>query len=179
MIELLVVIAIIGLVSGVITQNVTTSRAKARDNIRLNQIDQIHKALEIAATSGTNKLPYSGGGTGGQWVCLGNTTPCAGGAFNNYAPVNNAIESGISGGTVSSIPKDPLFTSGLGDAYLYNSNLNPASSISGDCDATTCPRGVYLLWVAENSATCGRGIYWDPVTNGYQCLLRIGNEVTN
>lgn len=175
MIELLVVIAIIGIVSGVVTQNVTTSRSKARDNIRLDQIDQIHKALEISATSETNKLPYSGG----NWVCLGNMTSCAGGTIYSNVTVNTAVASGISGGTISSIPKDPLFTLGIGDAYLYNSNLNP-STPSEDCTSSTvCPRGAYLAWVAENNTMCGRGIHWYETTYGHLCILRIGDSVTN
>lgn len=178
LIELLVVIAIIGLVSGVITQNVTASRSKARDNIRLNQIDQIHKALEISATSGTNKLPYSGSS---NWACLGSMSPCAGGDIYSNTTVNNAIAGGISGGTVSSIPRDPLFTSGIGDAYLYNSDLNPTAS--GNCttapDPITCPRGAYLAWVVENITMCGRGIHWIDPTNGPMCILRIGDAVTS
>lgn len=177
LIELIVVFAIIGLISGVVVQNVTTSRAKARDNMRNAQIDQINKALEISiTTSGDNKFPWPGSSA---WVCIGSTTPCAGGSFNNNATVNNAIANGISGRTVSSIPKDPLFASGVGDAYLYHPNITP--SASGACiTAGVCPNGAYLAWVVEqNTSSCGRGVFWQNVSNGYECLLRIGDAVTS
>lgn len=177
LIELLVAIAIIGVLSGVVLQSLNSARAKARNNTRLTQIDQINKALEISATGGNNKLPWPGSST---WFCLGQTTPCWGGVYTNNATVNNAIASGIAGGSVNSIPKDPSFASGVGDVYLYHPNITP--TVSGSCTASTCPNGAYLTWVVEKSTGCGRGIYWIPNANGSgnsECLLRIGNAVTN
>lgn len=179
-IELLVVAAIIGLISAVVLQSLNAARMKSRNATRLSQIDQINKALELSATGGTNKLPFTGGPPP-AWFCIGAFTPCGGGAYVNNAVVNNAIAASIAGGTVASIPKDPSLNGVIGDAYLYNPAVTPA--ISGNCTATTCPSGAYLSWVIEQSTNCGRGIFWIPNVNGVigdsLCVLRLGNAVTS
>jgi len=75
LIELLVVIAIIGLLTGIVVANLTTSRAKARDAKRISDVGQMQLALELyfdrcnrypAADSGSidinDSCPVSSGG---------------------------------------------------------------------------------------------------------------------
>lgn len=181
LIELLVVIAIVGVLSGVVLQSLNSARAKARNNTRFTQIDQINKALELYATGGSNKLPYSDTETADtlSWRCLGLASGTCGGTanFSFNTTVNSAIAGNIAGGV---IPKDQRIPSGyIGDYYLYHSNVANIITGGGNCTATTCPAGAYLSWVVENSTSCGRGIFWQAVTYGSQCVLRIGNAVTN
>ncbi len=51
LLELLVVIAIIGLLSSVVLASVNSARAKARDTLRLQHIQQIKNALELYRTA--------------------------------------------------------------------------------------------------------------------------------
>lgn len=168
LIELLVVIAIIGIISGVVLQALGSGRTRTRDAARLATIDQIQKAFEISATlTGTNQLPT----TTGAYVCLGlvtDTAPTCGGSVNQTVintPLANAIANKV-------IPFDPKFINGIGTAYLYNSNVTPVT-----IPASTV--GAYLSWVMEGSSTCGRGVKatTNPITNGTQCFLRIGNAI--
>lgn len=181
-IELLIVAAIIGLLSAVVLQSLNMARQKSRNATRLSQIDQINKALELSATGGSNRLPYSGSLVPnlGAWRCLGlGAGTCAGVGYVGFGTVNTAIQSNIAGGV---IPKDPSIAGTYGDYYLYNSNT-PAITTGGasECNAagTTCPAGTYLSWVIEGSSpNCGRGKKWQPVTAGMWCVLRIGDSVT-
>lgn len=166
LIELLVVIAIVGVLSGVVLQSLNSARAKARDAQRLTEIDQINKALELAATGGTNALPS----TEGNYYCLGDTTLAACG-FNISATLNTLVQNNLAN---KKIPLDPKFASGsgVGVAYLYNSKVTPGTT-------PISTEGAYLSWVMENS-TCGRGVKSSGtvppnVPNGVQCFLRIGN----
>ena len=196
LIELLVVIAIIGVLSGVVLQSLNSARAKSRNAARLDQIDQIHKAMEIFATvggtvsgiyyGGKNKLPYSGSiaPNNTDWRCLGLTTGNCWNAlpqpYNFSLALNNSVAAGIAGKTVASIPKDPIFSNvENGDRYLYHSNTPILTG--GNCTPARCPAGAYLSWAVEGlNQKCGRGIFWQNLLPGKsQCLLRIGNAVTS
>ncbi len=184
LIELLVVIAIIGILSSVVLQSLISTREKSRNATRLTQIDQIHKALELAATGVSNKLPTTSS-LGTTYACLGltaDTSPVCGGTFDaTNTAISTLISAGVAGGV---IPRDPLFLNGVGTAYIYRSDLTPSVGTytgAGSCTAVSCPRGVYLLWVVENSTNCGRGFGWNQPVNGAsntQCVLHIGNHVT-
>jgi len=172
-IELLIVSAIIGLLSAVVLQSLNVARQKSRNTTRLAQIDQINKAMELSATGGQNKLPYSNN----QWACLGlSSGTCGGGTYGFYLPLNTAVANNIAGGV---IPKDPSISAGLGDYYLYHSSV--PNIISGGCTALLCPAGAYLSWVVENSTNCGRGKYWLPLSTVVDslCVLRIGDSVSS
>lgn len=172
LIELLVVIAIVGVLSGVVLQSLNSARMKSRDASRLATVDQIQKAFEISATlTGKNSLPTTTG-----YTCLGlvaDTSPTCG-YTSTMTPggvlataINTPLAVAISGNV---IPADPSFKNGIGVAYLYNSNVTPAT-----VPASTL--GAYLSWVIEGSTTCGRGVAGGAVTNGTQCFLRIGNAI--
>lgn len=165
LIELLVVIAIIGVLSGVILQSLNSARTKSRDAQRLQTVDQIQKAFELAATGGTNSLPQSV-----NYVCLGLTTDTTPSCSPTTNPVNVAINTIVSSNLAGKIISlDPNFVNGIGTAYLYNSNDTPIG----------LSNGAYLSWVTEGT-TCGRGVNSSPitnVTNGVQCFLKIGNAI--
>lgn len=175
-IELLIVAAIIGLLSAVVLQSLNVAREKSRNTTRLSQIDQINKALELSATGGQNKLPFSGSTLSTDWMCLGLSSGTCGGAFNYgwYIPLNTTVASNIAGGV---IPKDPSISAGIGDYYLYHSNMPDITT--GSCTVALCPAGAYLSWVVENSTNCGRGKIWVTAAGGSRCVLRVGDSITN
>ena len=172
LIELLVVIAIIAVLAGIVIQSLTSTRMRARNTERLSSVDQINKALELYATGGVaTQLP-----TSFEYVCLGlkgDTSPTCGGTFN---PTNTLVSTDVATNLAGGVtPRDPEFLNDIGTAYLYRSNTPDITT--GSCTAVTCPAGAYLFWVTEGSAVCGRGVFWQTTTNGYECVLRIGNAV--
>ncbi len=172
LIELLVVIAIIGILSSVVIQSLSSSRIKSHNTTRLTQIDQINKAFELGATGGTNQLPFSNG----IFACLGASftgADCSTADTQNDTLSTNLAKN-LSGGIIK---RDPVFTSGIGFMYQYHSSLSPTTE--NGCTAGSCPTGAYLLWVVKDSTNCGRGKHWQTVTNGSQCVLRIGDAVTS
>ena len=181
LIELLVVIAIIGILSGVVLQSLNSAREKSRNTTRLTQIDQINKALELRATvNGTNKLPFSNN----TYACLG-YNGFTGVDCTNASSINDALNTDLALGMAGGVPKDPQLISGIGFRYLYNSSIAPgAGTYTGadSCTALTCPLGAYLLWIVENSTTCGRGKPWNQPVNGAnntQCVLQLSNAITS
>lgn len=108
LIELLVVIAIIGILASVVLASLNTARAKGRDAMRISQLKEMQKALEMYyLDSGT--YPSSGG----AWH--GTSAGCYGG--NGQTTLNPLVTSGY----ISRIPEDPQpITGGL--CYLYRSD---------------------------------------------------------
>ncbi len=182
LIELLVVIAIIGVLSSVVLSSLNSAREKARNASRLAAVDQIHKALELSATGGTNKLPATAT-NGTTFACLGTPLDSVCGAIGStQATINTAISENLAG---KIIPRDPKFQNELGGQYRYISSWDPSIAAGSAC-TTTCPIGAYIIWVIEGntaptvgSSACGRGVYHiNAGANKHQCLLRIGNAVT-
>lgn len=163
LIELLVVVAIISVLSAVVLAGLTTAKTKSQNAVRLSDMDQIHKALELYATNGAS-FPSTGADA---WFCVkkSNCVSPANIGVNSLPTLTAALTTSI-----SKIPTDPKFTSGIGSDYTYSSNVDP------DGVLTVFSRGAYLSWVSDTSAVCGRGTYYIPVTNGYECFLRIGNS---
>ena len=163
------VISIIGLLSAVVLTSLSASRSSARNAQRLQNIDQIAKALQIVTTGTTNQLPASGGtavclGKAFCW-CLGSTC-----IIEEYPPLTGLLKSGISG---EELPLDPFWVDGQnGDAYVYNAIATSPG-----------PTGAYLYWTMEglSSQRCGRGtvLSVDTTTRtggvpSYSCRLYLG-----
>lgn len=168
LIELLVVIAIIGVLSGVVMQSLNSARMKARNVQRLESIESIAKAFQIATTgANNNQLPSSAG----SFACLGKTTACWGGtvAVNpNMANINNILGTGLAGGKA---PSDPFFINRIGDTFVYHSSMNPTGGQG---------LGAYISWEMEgpNGFQCGRGFNWtfanETDAPNYRCMLHLG-----
>lgn len=109
LIELLVVIAIIGILSSVVLASLNTARAKSRDAMRISQLKEMQKALEMYALDNNGSYPISSGWQGTTAGCFG------GGAQTTLNPL-------VTGGYISRIPEDPQAVPSSGLCYLYNSN---------------------------------------------------------
>ena len=160
LIELLLVISIIGLLSSVVLVSVNSVREKARDVVRLRDMDQIRKAMEMYAND-------HGGdyfNTGGTLVCLGvpSTEQCWGGPRGNDA-LNAALAPYL-----AKIPKDPLYGGRIYGTYTYRSPGNwwlpgigtktGSYSIAFELEKI-CP---------NNDNDC-RGWKWAAWDNGFHC----------
>jgi prepilin-type N-terminal cleavage/methylation domain-containing protein len=161
LIELLVVIAIIGLLSSITITSLDSAKRKARDSVRISEINEIITALELYATANGGNYPPDNAGPW-HWTCLGHnsTETCWNGSYSGGDALNSALSPYI-----SPIPDDPRNdTSCYGDSYLYH---NP----EGDDSAM-------LHWYYESdtqygNAPCGRGYYGDINSCGNYCWLNL------
>jgi len=104
LIELLVVIAIIGLLASIVLVSVNKARAKARDAKRLSDFRNLVSALEMYYDDHNDYPPNPHPG----WAC---SFPCEANCLNEL----------ITGGYLSSLPRDPK-----GGCYNYY-NYGPSS----------------------------------------------------
>ena len=118
LIELLVVIAIIGILASVVLASLNSAREKSRDALRLSQVKEIQKALQVY---------YSEYGVYPRTVCP--TQHWTGFAGNGYANNQVCDSSGVALGTLTqtladyiSPPKDPKSLPGGDAGYLYIAN---------------------------------------------------------
>lgn len=139
-IELLVVIAIIGLLSSVILASLNLARGKARNSVRQSDIHQLYLALT------QYNIDKNGFPTGSPASCLGFTTGTK--CWNGY--LINGGGNGVSGNTalntllapyISAMPKDPLPSRSVGDAYVYFAG-------TGDihCNGVDSVSGTWIAW---------------------------------
>ncbi len=160
-----------GVLSGIMLQSIKGYREKTYNAVRLSNIDQLDKALQIYMTkAGANaKFPISTG-----WDCIGATTCWNSGlgptSLQNTPAtnINLALE-----GNISTIPKDPSIIDAGGDYYVYMYYSLP------DPLPTAYPFGVgaYINWYSKNigSRPCGRGFFmWNLANNFVRCGIYLG-----
>jgi type II secretion system protein G len=110
LIELLVVIAIIGLLASIVLASLTSARAKARDAVRIAQMEQIRNALELYAASNNGSYPNPGWGWRSQ---------CAG--WGTYT--QDQVAPGLVPTYIAQFPTDPgMVAASNVNCYLYLSN---------------------------------------------------------
>lgn len=113
--ELLVVITIIGLLASIALYNFNEGRKKARDNIRISELQQIKTALAVYKAD-TGNYPFesdgfSGGGSDLGIIC---TDPAVCSASRMDTPINQVIAKYLGKGVA-----DPLHNEGSGMQYWY------------------------------------------------------------
>jgi len=107
LIELLVVVAIISILATIVMVSVFGARVKARDAVRMSDIDQVSKSLQLYEIDNSHyPNPVSGDDC---WIDLGLTTNCGSGTAN----FNTIIQPYL-----SHPPSDPQ--SGQGREYKLN-----------------------------------------------------------
>jgi prepilin-type N-terminal cleavage/methylation domain-containing protein len=149
LIELLVVIAIIAILATMVLVNLSGARAKARDAVRMADIDQISNSLQIYKVDHSDyPNPVSDDSC---WIDLGVTVNCASGTANLDTIMQPYL---------SHPPKDPQ--SGNGHEYKLNISsggkyfLLVAQLENGNY--TNCSSSCFLRYdypVAANSCTSG------------------------
>ncbi len=138
LIELLVVIAIIGILSAVVLASLNAARGRANDARRLQDLQQIAKALTIYRID-NGKFPDPAG-----CYSVTKNTNEAYGLDNTTAVIPNFVTA-----YMSSVPGDPVYSSlGRGGNYMYfNQNggnsvtlwaILEASSGNGTLATSTC-----------------------------------------
>ena len=175
LIELLVVIAIIGILSSVVLASLNSARGKARDATRKSDIHQLLVAFTAYAAD-KGSFPVYGP------ICLGLTTgaPCwTGFALNGGGTgtfVGDATLNTLLAPFLPTIPKDPLPTRSVGDAYIYYSGY--ATDLH--CNGTdTVTGGSWIAWEPDDLKSNGNGTY-GPTTDAqcapgkYACCSSLG-----
>jgi len=112
LIELLVVISIIGVLSSVVMVSLNDVKKKARDTVRMNDMRQIQKALEVYYYS--NNETYPVGTAWWQGVCVNGGSRDTSGA-NAYIP-------NLTPEYLEDLPVDPRDVRTGWSGYLYHSN---------------------------------------------------------
>ena len=148
LIELLVVVSIIGLLSSITLVSLKKALAKARDVRRLQEVNQITKALEIYHST-YGHYPYNTDNDCGGWDA-GNTT---GDSF---------IQPLISSGITKNVPIDPISKTSCGWGYAYY--RYPAGCCG--CDPS---RGAFYVLGIRDLETSGRPY---PDSPGWSCPSR-------
>lgn len=110
-VELMVVVAIIGILSGIIITNLTSSKSKSRDAQRVSDVNQIQLALEQYFDR-CGQYPIPTGTSNGQILLTANNGCPSGITFSSY---------------ISVIPNDPVSKTQYG--YIVNSSALPTDYI--------------------------------------------------
>jgi prepilin-type N-terminal cleavage/methylation domain-containing protein len=159
LIELLIAIAIIVVLSSLTLANYSTSRMKARDAQRMNDIQQIQTALEMYYNYNKSYPEESHSGCYDGWE-----TSCD--------VAGNFIDALRTSGTIAKVPFDPLNNS----TYLYAYYNYPAGS--NGCSFPHAVLAIHKFESSQNpnigvSAKCpadGSGRNWYPEFD-YSILL--------
>ena len=116
LIELLVVIAIIGLLASIVIASLSSVQSKARDAKRIEDVDQVRKALTIYSSD-----------FGSYPIAAATTT------LTSTSTVGSTI---ISSGAMSTMPKDPSIYQ-----YSYVSDASGSTYSINFCLETSSIRG--------------------------------------
>ncbi|MFA6295349.1 MAG: type II secretion system protein [Candidatus Paceibacterota bacterium] len=171
LIELLVVIAIIGLLSSVVLASLSSARAKARDNTRIQNLVQLRTALELYASSNNGNYP-STGSIHNVFMDPGctQTHPLGGdftGTQTNWIP-------GLVPSYISILPKDPTSKSfdNHNGCYMYSSDgtgyiLSAYGTVEGNSNGGTMDSnfGYREMWLNDNLPTNDQDQYCYYSTN--------------
>lgn len=146
LVELLVVIAIIGILSTVLLVQFSTSRAKARDVKRTEDIRDLRIALEMYANA-NGFYPNTGGGSVNN--CDGSTT------------FDTGLSSLITNKLLTRIPNDSLGTSPYCFSYQSPANDNDCPGSAGKQFVLVFATEVlttnsYITYINTGGATGGR-----------------------
>ena len=150
LIELLVVIAIIGILASIVLISVGEARGRARDARRLQELNQIQKALEVYHSENERYPSISADACCNGW----DQGPCDGDPF---------IGALVTEGLFSETPVDPSGGSGTG-CYGYNYYRYGAGSYG--CDAS---EGAFYVLGVRDMETSGRP---HPDSPGWSCPTR-------
>jgi prepilin-type N-terminal cleavage/methylation domain-containing protein len=137
-IELLVVVSIIGLLSSIMVVTARSSRAKARDNQRVQNLQQIQRSLEIYAANNGGAYPTLAGGAPGSYFASSNPN-----AATYWTPLQTALS--------------PYVTLPVTDAsysYVYaNGPMMPCMTFTGPQGVMRLEsNGYYLQVTLENQS---------------------------
>ncbi|MFA5878189.1 MAG: type II secretion system protein [Candidatus Staskawiczbacteria bacterium] len=164
LIELLVVIAIVGILAAIVFASVNSTRAKARNAKRLEDMRAYAFALNMAVDK-YGGYPDPGGGRG-IWWCLGDygkkgSTPpdkCFGNNYSESAYLNNILAEFI-----PALPATeyPIPVNGNLNGYIYQC----VNKVNNVCSMVT------VLWFMEGKTTnCGLGrVYIDSIPGYTYC----------
>lgn len=146
LIELLVVIAIIGILSTVVSVNVSSSRKQARDAVRKSDIKAIQTALELYYTAKGEFPPLAWGTNSNKDTWTGLST-----ALSSYLstvpkdPVNNALDPWATGGLAYGYASANWrgCTAGQWYVLIYGLENEDDSSISNSPGVKMCDGSIY------------------------------------
>jgi len=161
LIELLVVVAIIGVLSSIVLTVTSSSRAKARNAVRLSDMNTLLKAFKIASIE-SGSFPLSSG-----FDCV--SVVCSEGFSASTA---DATVDAFFTPFLSQKPTDP---SGGNRGFVGYRYVNPFNAISL-YDGFVFTSGAYLEFVAEppiTSGSCGTGRIYSVSSNFIACFIKI------
>jgi prepilin-type N-terminal cleavage/methylation domain-containing protein len=166
-IELLVVVAIIGLLSSVILASMNKSRGRARDTRRSEDVKQLVNAVNLYATE-NGPFPLGAGIV----ACIGKNDGET--CWDTFAYAGNtALNTGLQP-FLKVLPKEPLPSRGVGDAYLYTTHTMPVN-----CSAPYI-EGPFILYRAEEiyptvsvANSCKMGGMFSCFSGVYLCAVKI------
>lgn len=162
LIELMVVITIVGLLASMVLAGLSVSQKNARDTVRVNNVKELQKALELYRNA-----------NGGNYPCATVMPGCVSGGYgisvNGLAPISNPISSEFNTavGSFFNFPKETInFTTGT---------LTEGSVLYRTGGATNSPvlDSYTVLLRREQSYINSAG---ETIAAGAWCAFRVGTN---